>query len=61
MRRLHGVDHVVDGAALERVNGRGPRIECRLWLNDRLGQHSYDPYLLADEVESEREWDTLHL
>ena len=36
-------------------------IECRLWLNERLGQHSRDLYLLADEIESEREWDTLHL
>ena len=36
-------------------------IECRLWLNERLGQHARDLYLLADEIESDYEWDTLHL
>ena len=36
-------------------------IECRLRLNERLGQHCRDLYLLADEIESEHEWDTLHL
>ena len=35
-------------------------IECRLWLNERLGQHSHDLYLLADKIESEHEWSTLH-
>ena len=35
-------------------------IECRLWLNERLGQHSRDLYLLADKIESEHEWNTLH-
>ena len=35
-------------------------IECRLWLNERVGQHSRDLYLLADKIESEHEWNTLH-
>lgn len=36
-------------------------IECGLWLNERLGQHSRDLYLLADKIESEHGWSTLRL